>query len=142
MVRSLLHVLAENALLDVQTNQMTIVSMIEEFQVPSFPLVIPRMVFVSLLERDPEDPVDIQCRIEAQLDGEKLFEGDLPVKFQDKLRVRSVSNFRNAVIPREGEFVISFRNAEGDKSEICRWSAFVRSPPETGETKAEAAGQN
>lgn len=102
MYSNRLLICAENVILDVQTNSISVINILEDITPAGFPFFIPRFSLVHFLERDPIDPPSIQINIKIILESETIFDMNQDANFQDKLRTRSMLTLGGLPIQRPG----------------------------------------
>lgn len=82
---------------------MSVITIHEDIESTDYPLLMPRMFFLTLIERDPaEDPAEVQMDVRVSLDGDILAQGRIDLNFLEKRRTRYVSQFAPLIIGRPG----------------------------------------
>jgi hypothetical protein len=122
-MEALFLVCAESLALDQRRNTLSLFHVIEEWNIPAFPLAVPYMVIVGLLKRtaeEPEAPEGVQLRI--TLANQEIFLGPISVNFQGRLRMRSITELGGLVILNPG--VLSVSIIEGVR-QLATWSVVV-----------------
>jgi hypothetical protein len=113
----------ESAAVDRRRNTLSVFHIIEDFNVPAFPVVVPQMCVVTLLQRAAEEPVeppDLSLRI--VLNQQELYRGPIEANFQGHLKVRWITEVRGLVIPGPGALVFSVHSGE---NQLGDWSIPV-----------------
>ena len=108
-------VCAESAIVDSTTQRVSLFNVMEEFNSPSFPVIVPQLSLVSIFSRsarESETPV-VQLRI--TLDGQKqpLFDAPISVDFRGHLRMRNLSNIQGMPISAPGLLKLELKSKKG-----------------------------
>ncbi|MGQ0546295.1 MAG: DUF6941 family protein [Betaproteobacteria bacterium] len=90
MPRAKLVAWADNVIVDQQTNNTSLIEVIEEITAPAFPLVIPRLCVFFLLEKQEGDQDRIQGEVRFTSNGVETNRFAMDVNFQGKLRARQI----------------------------------------------------
>ncbi len=104
MIRSKLLLCAENVILDSHTNSLSVINIFEDITPDGLPLMLPKFSILLILEREMEDPRDIELSIKIKLDDFVLYEVNQPTSFQDKLKARSIMTIGGLLIQKPGRF--------------------------------------
>lgn len=103
MINPKLFICADNILRDSQTNTMTIISVIEEIHPDIYPVLIPRLAILLILERDPEDANNPDVRLLITQGDKEIFNDSMNVDFQGKPRTRSIVMIGGMALPQPGD---------------------------------------
>jgi hypothetical protein len=100
----LLFACTESAAIDAGTNRLSLFHVLEELHVTAFPISIPIMCVVVLLERLPIEPAQNTILFELKLDGNPapLIVAPININFQSHLRARAVGQIQGLTIPAPG----------------------------------------
>src|SRR5262249_17660399 len=91
---------AETALLDQRTNVLSLVGIVEEVLSPAFPVFMPRIAIVALLEKEQGDPDVIEGGSVAVTLGEQtLLATPVQINFQGRARTRNIVDISGFLIP-------------------------------------------
>jgi hypothetical protein len=88
MYRLILASCAERALIDQETNSLSLINILEEINVERLPAVVPGVAWVYLYEREMIDPATAQVTFVVRLDGKEIGRAEIVADFQDKVRTR------------------------------------------------------
>lgn len=103
MIKHQFTIACEKVIRNADDNSMSAITLFEDIESEVYPLLIPRVQFFTLIERDiSADPAVIDCEVTLSLDGDALVMGRLPVEFMDKRRNRQVTQFVPLIIPHPG----------------------------------------
>ncbi|MBC8205036.1 hypothetical protein ISS30_09610 [bacterium] len=105
MTRLKLLLCAEGVIRDAEINTISIYNIIEELNSPGFPLFLQKMYIFSLLERDPKDPSEIECKIKLINNENQLQEIDIKADFKDKKRHRFILRIDGLVLQSPGNLI-------------------------------------
>jgi hypothetical protein len=108
MIESKLALLAEGISIDQESNQVSILNMLENLAGESFPLFIQRVVFFALFGREDADPSQHQAVFSITVGDRELVRQALQIDFADKKRTRAVVRMGAIVIPQPGSVVFKF----------------------------------
>lgn len=89
-------------MIDAATNVLSVIQILEQFNFPTFPRVIPQFTVVSMLTREPNEPQKNTIQIRFTLDRKKLVDLPLSVDFQTGLRHRSLGDISGLTVPKAG----------------------------------------
>jgi hypothetical protein len=103
VIRHQFTVACDSVIRNADDNTMSVISIHEDIEAVAYPLVMPRVYFLTLIERDPTvDPAEIQLDVSVSLDGEVFARGQVDLNFMDKRRTRYVSQFTPLIVARPG----------------------------------------
>ncbi|WP_231410080.1 DUF6941 family protein [Ralstonia solanacearum] len=92
---------ADTIIRDAERNTLTIVDLIEEFDVPSFPAVMPRLSLCFIIVREDGDEATANLELKfISPHGSQSFE--IQANFEDKMRTRVITRFEGYVIFQPG----------------------------------------
>jgi len=108
MITSSMMICAERVIRDIQTNQISVINILEEMTPEGLPIFIQRLMIFAFLHREIKvDPEKITCIFRISTGSQKLFEHELDVHFQDKATNRSIVDIGGLVVPVTGVVEIS-----------------------------------
>ncbi len=110
---------------DVESNNISVFNIFEEFTPFGLPALIPEFSILAVFERDNNDPQNIECSFRASLTGEQLLNQNLSVDFQGRNRTRAIVRVGGLPLPRPGKLVIEMAHGEL----IHQYEIVVNSPP-------------
>lgn len=109
MVRLEFFVVAESFSIDQLTNRVSIFDILERIQAPTFPLIFPRLMAVSLWEEDELDTEkQYQVGIRITLGGTELEHIQQNLSFPRR-RLRTIAQIQNLKIPEPGRMEIELK---------------------------------
>jgi hypothetical protein len=113
---------AGNVIIDQRTNTMTLVSLFENIEFQSFPILIPQLFVAALVERAEGDPEKFVLKLRGSFKEVELFNQELEAQFQGKLLHRLIAGIGQLVIPEPGQ--IKFEISR-DGSVLACWAINV-----------------
>jgi hypothetical protein len=113
-------IVSQSVAVDRFTNRLSLFNIVEAFQAPRFPLLIPEVVVVSFIRRDENEPNIFETDLVVNLNGNRIGMSHLNVNFEGRLYVRLIANFQNLPILAAGdlEFTIPLPNSEPIRTSI------------------------
>jgi len=115
-------VCADSVALDQRRNTLSLFHVIEEWAIPAFPWVVVHFAIVALFERMANEPNDLEVQVVIQLGEQELFRGPLAVRFQERLRMRAITEVGGLVLPNPG--LLNVLMTLGDR-QLASWSIVV-----------------
>ena len=136
MITSSLILCADRVIRDAETNNISIINILEEMTPEGLPLFIARVMIFALLHRDKEkDPSQIKCTLRIGIGDNRLLERELNVDFRDKGRNRTIINIGGLVISTSGILEASLFLEE---RLLNQFRFLVHAPRQIDVTKQEA----
>lgn len=134
-MRAKLTVASDVVLVDLASNNLTIVSVCDEINAAVYPAVHPRLTFLSVFEQEEGDAVTTDVVVRMQLEQERLFEAAGQIDFRGAPRTRMIAQFEQVYLPRPGILRISvLRGGE----ELTAWTIPVQLLPQPAQVVAPA----
>jgi hypothetical protein len=130
---------AESAVIDQQTNKLSIFGILEEFQGIGFPGIIPSVAIIVVLSRKKSESEAINLAFSIALNGNVLFEGPLKMSFQGALRARAVANIHGVPITSAGTMTFSARDKSKKNKLLGTWSVEVKQVAQIAQAPAISA---
>jgi hypothetical protein len=140
MIKPKLILCADYAMLDSQTNGVSVINILEDITPEGFPLFLPRLTILSILEKDPEDPDTVATRLVVRLNEQQIFTAETPIEFQGKKRNRHITVLGGVPIPNPGPLTAVVLI---DGNEIHSYTVEInpsRAQPQIREEKASYGG--
>ncbi len=109
MIRSKYALVAETAIRDAETNNVSVIALLEQMQPAGFPFVLPMLTLVWALERDPEDPPTVSAEFLFFLNEVQIHSFRMDLDFQNSMRARALLRIGGLVLAGPGLFKVSFR---------------------------------
>ena len=82
-------VVCESCIIDAQSNNISFINIIEEFHAIGFPIIIPKLTVVVLLERKSvEENEIVPMNIKATINGDEILDKQINPDFKGKLKAR------------------------------------------------------
>ena len=128
-MKAVLCVCCETAILDGRTNELSLINLIDEVSAVAFPIAVAKLNVVTIFTRDEGEP-DPEATVQVKLNDNSLFEVNLPIEFQGKMRTRSIGQFHGMVVGSPGLLRIGVYIAG---EEVTGWDIQVRAvgfPPQ------------
>jgi hypothetical protein len=123
MIKPVICLAAESTSVDGGTNRLSIFHVLEQVHSPAFPLLIPRVSFVTMFERDPGDPASVTYEVVFDDNGKIVHRAPFPVDFQTQMRARTLAEV--GALPITGPGVFKMAILDGT-NELCAWRIEVR----------------
>lgn len=115
---------AEGVIRDVETNTISVFSILESLNARSFPIAIQRLAILYILERDETEPETVTLQIKLSNNDEQLTENTVESPFSGLLRNRTIINLNGLVITNPGKLIISLVYGE---DELASYTIAVNS---------------
>jgi hypothetical protein len=129
MLGAQLMVCAQGVIRDADTNQCTIVNVIESVVVPRLPFVLPSLCVFAVLERGVRDLPSFECSLRVRVNDKEVFGREIQVMFGTALRSRVILYLEE--LPLEEIGVMQVRIVHGPTT-IGAWDVpILRSVQET-----------
>ena len=117
-------VCAQSAVIDQQTNALSVFNILQELNSPSFPFAIAGFTVASFFMREPtelEDPTNV--RLQIHLQGKQLANFDMALQFQGRRSLRHIANVQGLIFTEPGELRVSVHHAD---QEIGYWPVPIQ----------------
>lgn len=106
-MKALFTICAEDSIRDADSNQISLINIIEEIQGPNFPAMHSGLCFVCLIEKEPSDEkTQYNSSFSVRLNEKVLLSQEIPIDFQQLTRTRFIFKLRGLVIPQVGTLVM------------------------------------
>ena len=144
MIKSKICIVAEGVIRDVQTNGISVYSILEELTVQGFPVFIQKIAFFALWEKEENDPGQYRTTFTIELDDKSLMSQGIDLDFQRKLRSRSMVSINGLMVPKPGNLVFSMKVKDGPEAEyqiIVRGvDGSIQAIPDTNDSEESTPG--
>jgi len=117
MIRAKLLLCAEGVVVDQRSNNASAFNILEQLNFDSLPVAFPKMVILSLLERDEGDPDKWNGEIRITLAGSDILKQPLKLDFRGLPRVRNTLTVGGLPITQPGAMEVCL--FEEGKKRIC-----------------------
>lgn len=108
MIKPVAILCARDVIVDKGTNTASIFTILEQLTPEGLPTALPTIVVFSLMEREPDDPDKVKCKLTITLDDTKIGEmPELSIDFQKALRNRLMVKIDGLVVPKPGKLKFS-----------------------------------
>jgi hypothetical protein len=105
--------IAEKAILDKASNNLSLINIISVFPAMGFPTFVPQLAFAMRTKRDVSvDPAEIELLVEAQQGLATLFAYKAKIDYQDKDSNNLVMTVNGLVIPKPEALVFTCKQGE------------------------------
>jgi hypothetical protein len=101
-MRAKLFLCAQASAIDARTNSISVFHILEEVHAPAYPVVLPTMSIIALLELDEGEPIATEVHLQIFLGNQQLFDGPFQTNFQIRRKARAVAEINGLVIPAPG----------------------------------------
>jgi hypothetical protein len=99
-------VIAQSAVIDQATNNLSIFGIFEQITASGFPIAVPMTIVLHVSRKKAEKPSQ-DARIVLTLNGSKIGEQRVTIEFQDKFKSRLIATVQPVVIERPGALTVS-----------------------------------
>lgn len=113
-MKSVFLVAASTAIADSQTNSLSLIEIVEAFEVPQLPILIPRLAVVWLVARNESEPESAECEVQLILGG-KTTTFPTKIDFKGQLRHRMVLQLQGLVLSEPGQVEIKITKFENSR---------------------------
>ena len=107
MISCILSVCSEALIIDHITNSVSLINVLEQIRVDSFPIVLPKLFCLFEFLRGEGDPEKPPGLVTLKLGNLELFRAPCDVDFQQQSRTRTIINIQSVVIPGPGVLRVS-----------------------------------
>lgn len=125
MIRCTYAICADSVIRDTETNNISLISILEEFKSRSFPVLVARAHAAFLLTRETQDAEEMHGTLRITLNDDELYQLPVQVSFEDKKRARLLVQIQGLLLPGPGQLRFSLRNHDG--GELEGWEIEVSS---------------
>ena len=134
MIQSKLAVCAESVVRDAETNTMSVFNIIEDISTSAFPVGMPKLSALFILERSERDPEQVDCVVAVTMGEQEI--GRVPIEgnFEGKLLTRVILVVQGIIIEKPGLLTIAL--SVNDKP-MGAWSIAVRAIDPAAKTEME-----
>jgi hypothetical protein len=122
MIRPKLAVCAESVVRDAETNAVSVFNILEEIGASMFPVTVPKLSALFLLERGMDDPEVLEWDMTLSLGENELGSLVGPVDFQGARLTRLIMVIQGVVLPEPGILTASLRS---NGHELGSWQIRV-----------------
>ena len=105
MIKTLLSVASHRVIIDARTNQVSIIDVFDGFKSQSFPIVLPKMVFLFNLQKDKGDKDDYNMKLCCYINDEEIIKAPVAINFNKSDTTRAIIDFSGFVIPKPGDLI-------------------------------------
>ena len=114
---------AEVISVDSSSNNVSATNILESVGVLTFPVLIPKLSAMVVLEKDSEDPPIHEVKVSARLDNKPLHETKFDLDFKSFNIGRSILNINGLLLPGPGRLYFDF---SVDNSIVDTFSILVK----------------
>jgi hypothetical protein len=101
-MRALLFAVCDNALLDANTNAVSLINILSDLHAAGFPIAIPRLAVVGMFERADNEPDVNNLQLKINLNGMEIANVPWPIDFQGRLHAQGTANLQGLVVVAPG----------------------------------------
>lgn len=128
MISCKLVVCGESIVRDADTNAVSAFNIIEEMSAPAFPVAVPRLATLFLLERAADDKDPDGAEYVLSLSGRELLRSAVTTSFDGKPRTRVMITVQGLLLPTEGDLRAALHLGG---SELAAWTIPVTAASRT-----------
>jgi hypothetical protein len=114
----------DQAIVDGTTNRLSLFNVLDDFNVASFPGVLPNVAVVFFLARKPAEPNQTAVDLVVVWDNKEVFRSTFQLSFQQQPQTRGIANLQGVPITSPG--VMQFR-VYSKKKLLGTWRVQIRS---------------
>ena len=103
---------ADSASIDSRQNTISAFHILEQINAPGFPVVVPRIAVVMLASREQNDPSVVELHLQILLGVQQLFDGPVPINFNQQLLTRAIIDLQGLLLPGPGELRLLLKEAD------------------------------
>jgi hypothetical protein len=119
---------AEGVVQDSQLNTASAFNIIEQITAAGLPFTIPKIAFLVLLKREPEEPEEFTSTVVITNNDVELVRHNVPTSFNGKLNNRITATVGGLAVAAVGALSFSLLDAAGNQ--LARWDIEVAAPPQ------------
>ena len=122
MIRAKLFVCSEGASVDARNNTISAFHILEQVNTPGFPVVLPKICVIALMERETTDPSNTVLQISVDSGDQQLSSHPFAVNFFQSTLGRTLLEFNGFLIPRPGLLRFSLKR---ENEILGSWSVLI-----------------
>ncbi len=103
---------------DAETNAISLINILEEINGQGFPLLIPQFCIFLLCEREEDEPVSYNAKLQIYNNEKEMFSMNVIIDFQGKRRTRTNIKFGGLAVMVPGKLLVRFTIGENVLSEF------------------------
>src|SRR6266404_9957748 len=111
-MRALLFCVSQLAIIDLNTKSFSAIAVAEEYNVSTFPTLIPQICISLLAVREATEPDQPEGILRLQLNSQEILAQPIKLDFQGRIRLRVVNFIQGLVIPVPGTLTCSLTIGE------------------------------
>ncbi len=119
-MKSKLFLCAEEIILNAYTNSISAINIFENIDTNRFPLTIPKIMWLHVLERTTEEPSTKELYLVLYIDQTEIYRMTVGIDFKLDLLAKNIAVVTNLSIPKAGNFRAVFRDGK-DVLAICEF---------------------
>lgn len=127
MIRAKICLVAEGLSIDRESNVASIFTIIEGVQAAGFPVVMQKVVFFCLWERDNNDPALVHGHFKASQGENVLIEKNIDINFGESRRNRTAITVNGLLLHGPGK--VLFQLALPEQHTVAEYDVEVSGPP-------------
>lgn len=119
-IRTRFAIVGSRVIRDATDNRLSVIDILDDMNVPLYPIVMGRLTILWTLSRAPDDPAELPGAIAIRLNDEQLFQTEVAINFQDQQTTRTILAIGGMVIPTPGvlQFVFTQGPTEHTRYEV------------------------
>ena len=124
MIRSKLFIVADRAIRDSDSGNLSIINILDDISAEAFPVIIPRLTIVGFVIKDSEDSDTPSLRFKLLNNEKTIGDHHIKVDFRGKNKTRAIIQLGGIPIPEPGELHFILTNEK--EEEIDRYTINLR----------------
>jgi hypothetical protein len=117
MMRVQFALCAQTASVDRASNRLSIFNVIDQFPASVLPIVIPAITFVSIIESDSDDNVNVKGILDIRVNNAQIGSLEVPIAFINGRLARVVLNIQGLPVHQAGPVTFRLRIPNGPTAE-------------------------
>ncbi len=105
MIRNVVSLVAEVVIREAETNNISVINIIDNITAQGFPLFMSRLAFLTIWEKETADPNAYRTIFSIALNEQNLHTQEINIDFQGHLRHRQIVTMQGLVIPQPGPVI-------------------------------------
>lgn len=127
-VTTVLAAICRSAIVDRQTNALSMIELFEELNPQSIPLLLPQLTVVWILRREMSDPSRMDAELQLRLNGNSMGTFPVRVDFETGRHTRAIVAMQGVVLTEPGELSLDFLIGN---ERLARQSTLISAPSVT-----------
>ncbi|MFN9092369.1 MAG: hypothetical protein ACK5V0_12940 [Alphaproteobacteria bacterium] len=118
---------SQQVIVDVSTNSMSLINVMEDQISEGFPMLIPQTCAVAVARREGGDPELVEARLQGYLDEQLILDAPLSFNLSGSGGARSIAQLQQLVIPHPATLRFVLR---ADNKKLGSWETRIDGKPQ------------